>query len=207
MHPNPAFRSDPAEVNLAFARNRGFGTLCLNGPVGPMISHVPFVLNDAGTEAELHLVRSNPIVRAVKGPTPAVLAVTGPDGYISPDWYDTPDQVPTWNYVAVHLRGQLAPTDPDSLRAHLDTVSAEFEARLPKTPWTTDKMTPEVMDRMMRQILPFRFTVEDVQGTWKLNQNKTDEARLGAAREVAASPIGQEVQDLATLMRDGGPQK
>jgi transcriptional regulator len=32
MHPNPAFRSDPTEVNLAFARKRGFGTLCLNGP-------------------------------------------------------------------------------------------------------------------------------------------------------------------------------
>jgi transcriptional regulator len=48
MHPNPAFRGDPAEVNLAFARTRGFGTLCLNGPEGPMISHVPFVLNAAG---------------------------------------------------------------------------------------------------------------------------------------------------------------
>jgi len=114
---------------------------------------------------------------------------------------------PDWNYVAVHLRGRLSPVDPNSLRAHLDTVSAEFEARLPKLPWTTGKMTPGVMDRMMRQILPFRLTVEDVQGTWKLNQNKTAEARLGAADAVAASPIGQEVQDLATLMRSGGPEK
>ncbi len=206
MHPNPAFRSDPTDVNLAFARARGFGTLCLNGADGPMISHVPFVLNAAGTEAEMHLVRSNPIVRAVKEPTPAVVAVTGPDGYVSPDWYDTPDQVPTWNYVAVHLRGHLMPADPDSLRTHLDTVSAEFEARLPKTPWTTDKMTPDVMGRMMRQILPFRFTVKDVQGTWKLNQNKTEEARLGAASAIASSPIGQELGDLADLMRAGGPR-
>jgi transcriptional regulator len=60
MHPNPAFRGDPAETNLAFARTRGFGTLCLNGPEGPMLSHVPFVLNADGTEAEMHLVRSNP---------------------------------------------------------------------------------------------------------------------------------------------------
>jgi hypothetical protein len=72
---------------------------------------------------------------------------------------------------------------PRHLRAHLDTVSAEFEARLPKTPWTTDKMTPGVMDRMMRQILPFRFNVAEVHGTWKLNQNKTEGARLGAATE------------------------
>jgi transcriptional regulator len=66
-------------------------------------------------------------------------------------------------------------------------------------------MTPEVMDRMMRQILPFRFTVAEVHGTWKLNQNKTEDARLGAATQIAASPIGQEVNDLAELMRNGGP--
>ena len=205
MHPNPAFRSDPAPVNLAFARDRGFGTLCLNGPDGPLVSHVPFAVNTDGSEAEMHLVRSNPIVRAVKEATPAVLAVTGPDGYVSPDWYDMADQVPTWNYVAVHLRGTLSPADPATLRAHLDRVSEEFEGRLPKTPWTTDKMTPEVMDRMMRQILPFRFAINDVQGTWKLNQNKQDDARLGAAEAIATSPVGQETEALADLMRNGGP--
>ena len=62
------------------------------------------------------------------------------------------------------------------------------------------------MGRMMRQILPFRFTVKDVQGTWKLNQNKTEEARLGAASAIASSPIGQELGDLADLMRAGGPR-
>jgi transcriptional regulator len=205
MHPNPAFRGNPAEANVAFARQRGFGTLCLNGHDGPLISHVPFVLNANATEAELHLVRSNPIVRAVREPTQAVIAVSGPDGYISPDWYDTPDQVPNWNYVAVHLRGHIAPADPDSLRAHLDTVSANFEERLPKTPWTTGKMTPGSLDRMMRQILPFRFTVAEVQGTWKLNQNRTDDARLGAPQAIASSPIGQELHDLAEVMRHGGP--
>jgi transcriptional regulator len=205
MHPNPAFRTEAAAQNLAFARARGFGTLCLNGPEAPMLSHVPFVLNDDGTEAELHLVRSNPIAHAVAEPTPAVLAVIGPDGYVSPDWYDTPDQVPTWNYVAVHLRGHLSLADPDTLRAHLDTVSAAFEGRLPKTPWTTDKMSEGVMDRMMRQILPFRFTVAEVHGTWKLNQNKTRAARLGAADAIAASPVGQETAALSDLMRNGGP--
>jgi transcriptional regulator len=66
-------------------------------------------------------------------------------------------------------------------------------------------MTPGSMDRMMRQILPFRFTVAEVQGTWKLNQNKTEDARLGAAQAIASSPIGQELHDLAELMRHGGP--
>jgi predicted FMN-binding regulatory protein PaiB len=44
------------------------------------------------------------------------------------------------------------------------------------------------MDRMMRQILPFRFTVAEVHGTWKLNQNKTEAARLGAATMPSRPP-------------------
>ncbi|MBF9059441.1 FMN-binding negative transcriptional regulator [Rhodobacterales bacterium HKCCSP123] len=206
MHPNPAFRQEPRDRNLAFARHRGFGTLCVNGEAAPLLSHVPFHLDDAGTEAEMHLVRSNPIARAVTGPTPAVIAVTGPDGYISPDWYGDPAQVPTWNYVAVHLRGVLHPCDPAEMRPHLDRVSAQFEGRLlPKRPWTTDKMPGDTLDRMMRQILPFRLEVQEIAGTWKLNQNKTDTAREAAAGMVRHSPIGQELDTLSAMMAGGVP--
>jgi len=207
MHPNPAFRQEPHQLHLALARTRGFGMLCLNGDPAPMLSHVPFHLGADGTEAELHLVRSNPIARAVTAPTPAVIAVMGPDGYISPDWYGDPAQVPTWNYVAVHLRGLLHPGDPADMRAHLDRVSAQFEARLaPKRPWTTAKMPAQVLERMMRQILPFRFEVQEIEGTWKLNQNKTDAAREAAAEMVRHSPIGHEVAMLSALMTGGVPE-
>jgi transcriptional regulator len=207
MHPNPAFRQEPPFLNIALARRRGFGTLCLNGDAAPMLAHVPFWLNDTASEAELHLVRSNPIARAVTQPTPAVIAVMGPDGYISPDWYGDPAQVPTWNYVAVHLRGTLIPGDAGDMRRHLDRLSAQFEDRLaPKRPWTVDKMPPDALDRMMRQIVPFRFTLEEVEGTWKLNQNKTDAAREAAAEMVKHSPVGHEVETLAALMTGGVPE-
>jgi transcriptional regulator len=200
MHPNPAFRRTARDRNLAFARDRGFGILAVNAPDGPLISHIPFLLEPDGQSAELHLVRSNPIaVMAATDPVPAVLAVSGPDGYISPDWYGQPDQVPTWNYVAVHLRGTLEPVDPAGMHATLDRLSAAFEERLaPKRPWTSAKMQPGTMDRMMRQILPFCLRITSVHGTWKLNQNKPDTARLGAA-DALADPA------LAALMRDPPP--
>lgn len=210
MHPNPAFRARSESDHLAFAHSRGFGTLAVNGSYGPLLSHVPFLLDLETRQAEMHLVRSNPIARLGE-PVPAVLSVTGPDGYISPDWYGVPDQVPTWNYVAVHLRGVLRPLEGDALRGHLDRVSDHFERALPgKTPWTTQKMSVDAMDRMMRQILPFQLEIEAVDGTWKLNQNKTDAARAGAAEGVAAGTPGSETAALATLMRaaglaEGGP--
>ena len=100
----------------------------------------------------------------------------------------------------------LHPGDPGDMHAHLDRVSAQFEDRLaPKRPWTTGKMPEDVLERMMRQILPFRLEVQDVQGTWKLNQNKTEGARAGAAERVKGSPIGQELAALSALMSGGLP--
>jgi transcriptional regulator len=201
MHPNPAFRHTPAERNLTFARARGFGILTVNGAAGPLLAHVPFLISADGTWADLHLARSNAIARSDL-PAPAVIAVSGPDAYISPDWYGLDDQVPTWNYVAVHLRGTLAPQPVETLRDHADALSARFEAELaPKKPWVSGKMAEGTMDRMMRMILPFRLVIGTVEGTWKLNQNKPDPARLAAATALEARTGEPPAHSLARLMR------
>jgi transcriptional regulator len=206
MHPNPAFRVAPTERNIAFARARAFGTLAVTGGgagggAGPLLAHVPFLLAGDGASLDLHLVRSNPILRAL--PAAAVIAVSGPDAYVSPDWYGLDDQVPTWNYVAVHLRGPLERLPQGAMRDMLDRQSAALEAALaPKPPWRTDKMGADALDRLMRQIVPLRLRVEAVDGTWKLNQNKPDAARLGAAEGVGGTGPGQERAALAALMRE-----
>ena len=210
MHPNPVFRAEPAARHLDFARARAFGQLTLCAPgtgpeEGPLAAHVPFLLDTEGTSAELHLMRSNPVARALDAPRPALLTVTGPDGYVSPDWYGMDDQVPTWNYVAVHLRGTLEALPADALRGVLDRLSDAMEARLDKRPWTTAKMSPGVMDRMMRSLVACRLTVASVDGTWKLGQNKPDAARLSAAGAlVQEGAPGQERTALAAWMRAAG---
>lgn len=201
MHPNPVFHDADTQRNVDFARERGFGVLAVNAEGGPMMSHIPFLLNAEGTVAELHLVRSNPIVRALKEPVQAKIAVSGADSYISPDWYGVPDQVPTWNYVAVHLIGVLEQRPQEELHNLLDRQSAVYEDRLlPKEPWKTAKMTEEVMHKMMRMIVPCRMQVTDVDGTWKLGQNKPDTVRDKAAEHVQAYGFGSEADLVAALM-------
>ena len=198
MHPNPAYRGEGRDRHLAYARDRAFGTLAVNADPSPLLSHVPFLLSGDGTSADLHLVRSNPIARA--GDASAVLAVTGPDAYISPDWYGIQDQVPTWNYVAVHLRGRLERLPDVAMRDMLDRQSLAYESRLaPKPIWLPAKMSEEVMERLMRSIVPFRLHVDQVDGTWKLGQNKTDAVRLAAASQVRGG-FGSDLQSLADLM-------
>ena len=203
MHPNPAFRGTETETSLAFARERGFGLLVLNGLETPLLAHVPFLVAADGASVDLHLARSNPIARAVGAQALATLAVVGPDGYISPDWYGVPDMVPTWNYVAVHLIGTLERLPDDAMHDMLVRQSAAFEARLaPKLPWTLSKMSGEAIARLMRMIVPFRLTIDDVQSTWKLSQNRTEDARLAAAAGLEDAGFGQETEELARMMRD-----
>jgi len=203
MHPNPVFHTETEARNISFVRDRAFGTLAINGDDGPLTSHVPILLSEDGTSAELHLVRSNPIARTLDGPIPAVFTILGPDSYISPDWYGIDDQVPTWNYIAIRLTGMLSLRPIAELRPILDRLSAHFETRLhPKPPWMSDKMSDGVMERMMRSIIPLHFAVTDIAGTWKLNQNKAVETRLNAAKHVETSGIGAGVETIASMMRD-----
>ncbi|PWV97681.1 PaiB family negative transcriptional regulator [Hoeflea marina] len=202
MHPNPIYRTAPRRAHVDFARARGFGSLAVNGPDGPLMSHIPFRLSEDGTRLEAHLVRSNPIFRLLADPQPAVIAVTGADAYVSPDWYGLENQVPTWNYVAVHLRGRLEVLEQGDLHGILERLSAQMESRIAgKTPWKIDKMDPDIYARMQRQIVPVAMQVETIDGTWKLNQNKTAAARLGAADGVEAAGIGSETAEMARLMR------
>lgn len=205
MHPNPVYHTADTEKNIAWARDRAFGILSVALPdTAPFLSHIPFLLSEDGATADMHLVRSNPIARALtKGPLPARLAVSGPDSYVSPDWYGIADQVPTWNYVAVHLTGVIDLRPAGDLRDLLDRQSAFHEARLaPKPAWTTAKMDPEALEKMMRMIVPARMRIDEVDGTWKLSQNKADDVRLRAADHMDSHGFGTEPGILAALMRD-----
>jgi transcriptional regulator len=203
MHPNPVFHDADTARNLSFARQRAFGILAVNAPDGPHLSHVPFLLRSDAATADLHLVRSNPIARMHAGPHSAKIVVSGPDSYVSPDWYGVADQVPTWNYIAIHLTGTLERLSQEEIRDTLDRQSAAYETQLaPKLPWTTGKMTPKALENMMRVIVPFRFTLTDVDGTWKLGQNKPEAVRVAAANEMAGHGFGSEIDTLAKMMRD-----
>ena len=209
MHPNRTYHDRSDAENLAYAAKRGFGMLCVNGTPGtqgPLISHVPFYVTPDGAALDAHIMRVNPINALLDAPedvpVAAAMAVSGPDAYVSPDWYGVADQVPTWNYVAVHLRGLLTRLDQTDLPRVLDALSAEMEGRLaPKRPWTADKVNPQILAALQRAIVPVRLRIESIDGTWKLAQNKAAPVREQAADGIAESGAGDPAADLAALMR------
>ena len=176
------------------------------GAGGPLLSHIPFVVAEGGGAVHAHLVRSNPIARCLLAGERQGGARGERTGRLRLSRLvrgGAADQVPTWNYIAVHLRGTLRLRPEETLHAHLDALSARFEHDLrPKPPWRISKVPEAHLARLMRAIMPIELAVEAVDGTWKLNQTKTDEIRLRAAEHVGTEGFGQETARLAQLMRN-----
>jgi transcriptional regulator len=197
MYTPPPFKSGRTAA-LAFAAARGFGTIVAWDGRKPVASAVPFCLdygNDGTPHVALHLARNNPLLALAGDAASWLLAVNGPDAYVSPDFYASADQVPTWLYQAVHLSGPVQVMADDALGPHLDALSGKFEDWLApkppnsfKIPWTTAKMTPGRLEAMKKAIVGLVMVVDEVEGSFKLNQHKSDSDFGAVAAALSVRP-------------------
>jgi transcriptional regulator len=200
-------------ASLAFAQARGFGMVCAWDGVVPIASSLPFCLGSAGDgtpQAAFHVARQNPLARLADGTSRWLIAVTGADAYVSADWYVSPDQVPTWLYQAVHLTGTVRTMSDDELGPHLDAVSSTFEGWLaPKPPWLVSKVTAGRLEALKKAIVGLVMSVDAVEGSFKLNQHKSDAdyaaiaVELGRRPEAGAQAIAGEMRRLRPLLFAG----
>lgn len=191
MYSRPPFQIDRAAC-LAFAQARGFGLVvagCCDGKQPLAASPLPFHLSyasDGSPRVAFHVARGNILAALADGRTPWLIAIMGADAYVSPDWYASPHQVPTWLYESVHLSGPVRPMSGPELLTHVDDLSETFEARLaPKPIWRTDKMPPGRVKDMSRGIVGLTMMVEQVEGSFKLNQHKSDADHVAVTQALA----------------------
>ena len=205
MHPNAAFRPDPATggdraLLESLIAEIGFGMVFAATPDGPRVAHVPMLLA-AGGVVQFHLARGNALTRHLNGMT-ALAVINGPDGYVSPRWYRDPAQVPTWNYVSLELEGRVRRLDADGLLAQLAALSARQEARIAGgEPWTMDKLPPDKLRQLLAGIVGFELEVLAWRPTFKLSQNKPIDERA----RVADGLEGEGMPAIAQLMRTLAP--
>lgn len=200
MHPDPSFRPKQDDLPALFVREIAFAGIFAGTPDGPRVAHAPVVLSKDATTLQFHLSRGNGLTKHLDGAT-ALAVVQGPDAYVSASWYVAPDQVPTWNYVAIEMEGIVRKLDDAELVAQLDTLSAQHEARVgANPPWTRDKMSPALFSKMTGAITGFEMRIVAWRSTLKLSQNKAPDERERVAAGIEASGHGA----LAHLMRQLG---
>ncbi len=202
MHPNPLFRAQGSDAEQralmdTLVQEIGFGMVFGQTPDGPRVGQAALNSTGNGT-VQFHLARGNALARYLNG-MDALIVVNGPDAYISPDWYEGPDQVPTWNYVSIELEGPVHAMDTEGLIGLLDDLSAANEVRLePKKPWTRDKMDGAKFDKMLGVITGYEMEVKAWRPTLKLSQNKSEAERMRVADEL--EKLGK--KGMAHLMRE-----
>jgi transcriptional regulator len=180
MYVPPSFAADH-DTALAVIEQHGFATVVTTGDDGPSASHLPLVLDRARGRLVGHLARANPQWRDLeRGPVLAIFH--GPHAYVSPTWYaPRPDAVPTWNYVAVHVRGRarLLGEGADSIAA-LELLTARHEpAGYP--------LDADAVAKLSRAIVGFTLDLDEVTAKLKLSQNRSDADHASVVAHLAAS--------------------
>lgn len=199
MYVPPYFKIDRAAC-LAFAQTRGFGSVAGFGGARPQAASLPFCLSygaDGTPRAQFHVAQGNPLGALAARGGYWLISVWGADAYVSPTWYVSPDQVPTWNYESVQLAGPVRVLAKDETRAHLDALSEHFEQG--GEGWTFDKVTAGRREMLMAAIVGIEMEVETVEGSAKLSQNKSDADYQAVVLRLRASS-DQNAQQIAARM-------
>jgi len=205
MHPNSAFRPGlpPAEERALLETmldEIGFGMVFATVPDGPRVAHVPLLSTGDGA-VHFHLARGNALTGHIDGVT-ALAVVNGPDAYVSPRWYASRDQVPTWNYVSLELEGRVRRMDADGLAGHIEALAERQESRIASgEPWSPGELPEARFASLAKGIVGFELEVLAWRPTLKLSQNKgaDERKRVEDALEANGSPA------LARLMRELAP--
>jgi transcriptional regulator len=206
---NPApFVERRPDVLHALIRQNPLGTLVTCGPAGPEASHVPFVPDFDRGVLRCHLARANPHSRMLSGGPEVLVIFRGVDHYVTPSWYPSKQEhgrvVPTWNYIAVHVRGRSRILQESTeLLAHLKELTAASEAAF-EIPWTLDDAPPDFIAGLTASIVGLEIAIETIEGKYKLSQNRTDRDRAGviAGLEALGSSTSLEMAAIMRKRRD-----
>ena len=162
------FAGDEASARRLIA-DFPFATLVTGGAGGVHATHLPLLLDDEATGLIGHVARASAHWQAFASGT-TVAVFHGPHAFVSRGWYRNPaDNVPTWNYAAVHVTGTPVPSDAAATRAAVERLRARFEE--PGLPPINEEKT----SRLLKALVAFRLPIERLEVKFKMSQDKPAE--------------------------------
>jgi transcriptional regulator len=171
MYTPKIYQDNDFESIRKFIQENGFGILVSLTEGQLWATHIPMMLSEDGTKLIGHMSRGNKQWKDFG--TQEVMAIfSGPHTYISSSWYDH-ENVPTWNYLAIHIYGSINILDGDELYKALDDLTNKYEKASEK-PISMSTMSPEYVKRAMKGTVGFEVTITRVEATKKLSQNRDD---------------------------------
>ncbi|MBW8048950.1 MAG: FMN-binding negative transcriptional regulator [Cytophagales bacterium] len=169
------FKNENLTVVKDFINANGFAILISQVDGRPWVTHIPLMLDKNVKGKDIltgHISKANKQWKEFDKNKEVLAIFSGPHAYISSSWYDH-ENVPTWNYLAVHVYGKIHIIERDILKKQLSKLVDKYESGMDK-PVSVDRMSKEFVEKEMRGIVGFEIEITDIQAALKLSQNKDD---------------------------------
>ncbi|PKR85283.1 FMN-binding negative transcriptional regulator [Heyndrickxia camelliae] len=168
------FRVANADEVWDFVQKNSFGTIVTTNHGKPIATHLPLQLRKEEEDYYItgHIAYGNPQWKAFETSEDVLIIFQGPHAYISSSWYEK-ENVPTWNYQAVHVYGTVSILDKEDLKQDLTMLLQKYEKHR-ENPALWDKLSPEMLEKQLKAIVGFKMKVQEFQAAYKLSQNRNE---------------------------------
>ncbi len=205
------FKEERKDILYDAIEKIAFGTLVTVGRQGPIATHVPMFVEKSSEDQDKilgHIARGNTQWRDTTKESEGLAMFVGPEAYVSPSWYQTGGvggrSVPTWDYIAVHVRGPVAFfSDKDRLMAIVERLTERHE-NLSSTGWRVDYPPRDYVDAELRSIIGFELRIQNLEGKWKMGQNRSEVDRRGAIEGLRRRAQGRDDEVASEIERTFG---
>lgn len=186
MYQHPAFEETRIDVLHDLIRTFQFATLIVTTSNKIKANHLPLNLKTENSEKGIlqgHIAKANPLWKYDNISSECLVIFQGPQAYITPSWYTSKQEhgkvVPTWNYAVVHARGKLKFIEDENwLREQITYLTDQNETQRPQ-PWAVTDAPEDFIKRQLRGIVGLEIEITELEGKWKMSQNKSENDRLG----------------------------
>ncbi len=175
------YREEDRQRILAFLKQNNFAALVTFDGEKPIATHTPVevVESENGWMIYGHLSRANPQKKTFDGQE-ALLIFQGAHTYISARWYTEVD-VPTWDYMIVHVYGRAREIQGDELYSVLSRLVERHEAA---TSYRLEGLPQDMVRKEIKGVFGFVMQVTRIDAGYKLSQGKTEEERGSIVSEL-----------------------
>ena len=202
------YREEDREKILEFLRANNFPALITYDGQLPIATHLPVEVREEENGALTilgHMSRANPQWKSFGG-AEVLLIFQGAHTYISPRWYGHVN-VPTWNYMMVHVYGKVRLVEGDELYLLLSRLVKNHEEPVS---YSLEGLPQDFVQKEMNGVVGFAVDVTRMDAGYKLSQNRNDADHDNIIRELEgrgdenSAAVAKAMKGERSRMRDEG---
>ena len=197
------YKVNDVEEIREFVQMNSFGTLVSTKKGRPIATHLPLQLIKEEEDYYVtgHMAYGNPQWRTFETSEEVLIMFQGPHAYISSSWYEQ-ENVPTWNYQAIHVYGPATILNEEALKQDLTKLLEKYEKHR-ENPVLWDKLSSSLLEKEIKGIVGFKIKVGEIQAAYKLSQNRneTDYANIVEQLHNEENPDSKQIADMMEKRR------